>query len=145
MQPDICACAVGLSLCKLKETGSHCAALKMCVAQYCIVLNLNDFAKCLFLYIFLHFVILIECKVDRVRPDFKCILFIRELHVHRLFIEKGVWARRCVCVYVCVFSFCFTFNTSRLIEYGGNCSTDLLSIQPRENCKGGRGIYDPDS
>ena len=115
-------------------------SLKLCIFPRCVLLNLNDFRKSLFLDVFLHFVMLMARGVDRVWPDFKkCILFIKALHVRRLLILRGVWARQRV------FSFSAALLTpqSRLIGYEGNCSRRLSSIQPRGNCKGS--VYDPGS
>lgn len=89
-------------------------SLKMCIFPRCILLNLNDFRKSLFLDVFLHFVMLIARGVDRVWPDFKkCILFIKALHVHRLLILRGVWARQSECV----FFLCYTVNTSVTFDW----------------------------
>lgn len=114
-EEEICARVLNLSLCKLKETGFHYAALK--ISPCCTALNLNDFRKHLFLDVFLHFVILIACKVDRIWPDFKKgILFGKKkaTHSQTLFILRGGWARQSKRVF---FSFCYTVNISLTFEW----------------------------
>lgn len=143
-EEEICARVLNLSLCKLKETGFHYAALK--ISPCCTALNLNDFRKHLFLDVFLHFVILIACKVDRIWPDFKKgILFgKKKLHIHRLYSSWEVAEQDSQREF---FSLSVTLLTShsRLNEYERNCSARLLSFQPWGNYEGAGSIYDPDS
>lgn len=89
-----------LSLCKLKETRSLLSCFK----------NL-----CLFLYIFS------MTEFDQILSAFcsqENYIFIYFIYLER-HLDKMVH----------VFFFCFTFNTSHLIEYRGNCSTGLSNVQ----------------
>lgn len=146
MRWEIGVCAVNLSLCKLKETGFCCAALKMCIFPCCIVLNLNDFRERFYSSTyFSHFVTLIACEADRGWPVFgKCILLIKETtRSQTLLIWRGVWAWQSECV----FSSCYTVNTSLTFDWIWRklLHKPLEHSTERKPQKGAASIYDPGS